>query len=166
MKFSKLLSTLLLVAIMALPSFAEDDQDDVISVVYQCDFSDPKRVHLMINTINNAVKYYQDNMIDFKIDVVAFGPCLQYVMKDFKNTGYKKMPYIDNGGPTGSGTASRIQGLLQLAGDSMNVHACSNTMGNTNVKPEQIASGVSIVPSGLVTIVEFQKQGSSYIKIK
>lgn len=166
MKYTKLISTLLFVAIMAIPSFAKEERDDATTIVYQCDFTDPQRVHLMLNTINNAVKHYQKNFIDFKIEVVALGPCLQYVMKDFKGTGFVKMPYIDNGGPTGAGTASRFKMLQQLGGDGFEIIACGNTMENNKVKPEQIADDVTIVPSGLVTIVDRQREGYAYIKIK
>ena len=166
MKYTKLISTLLLLAIMIIPSLEAQEKDDTTTIVYQCDFSDPKRVHLMINTLNNAVKYYQKNFIDFQISVVALGPCLQYVMKDFKETRFMKKPYIDNGGPTGAGTASRIEILQQQAGDALEIYACVNTMENNNVKPEQISNNVKLTTSGIVKIVDLEKEGYAYIKIK
>lgn len=166
MKYTKLISTLLLIVIMALPSFADEDKDDTTTIVYQCDFSDPKRVHLMLNTLNNAVKYYQTNFVDYEINVVALGPCLQYVMKDFKGSRFVEKPYIHHGGPTGAGTASRFKMLQQQAGDALEVYACGNTMKNNDVKPEQIAENVKITTSGIIKIVELQREGYAYIKIK
>lgn len=166
MKFTKLVSTLLLLVIMTTPSLAQQDNDDVAKIVYQCDFADPKRVHLMINTLNNAVKYYQKNFIEHQISVVALGPCLQYVMKDFKATRFMKKPYIDNGGPTGAGTSSRLKILQQQAGDSLETYACGNTMQNNDVKPEQISDNVKITTSGIIKIVDLQREGYAYIKIK
>ncbi|MBN2817119.1 MAG: DsrE family protein [Campylobacterales bacterium] len=166
MNCTKLTSILLLVAIMITPSLAQKDADDTVTIVYQCDFADPKRVHLLLNTLNNVVKHYQTNFVDFEVNLVALGPCLQYVMKDFKDTRFMKKPYIDKGGPTGAGTASRLKILQQQAGDSLEIYACGNTMQNNNVKPEQIADNVKITPSGIIKIVERQKEGYAYIKIK
>lgn len=144
----------------------DEEEDETVKIVYQCDFPDVKRVHLMLNTLNNAVKYYNKNLIDYEIDVVALGPCLQYVMKDFQGTGFVKKPYIDHGGPTGAGTASRFQSLKQLGGDNIQFFACHNTMKKKNVKPEQIVDYVKITPAGIIKIVDLQRQGYAYIKIK
>jgi len=168
MKYIKLISTIALLAMMVTPSFAKDcdEEDDTVKIVYQCDFSDPKRVHLMLNTLNNAVKYYDKNMIDYQIDIVALGPCLQYVMKDFKGTGFTKKPYINHGGPTGAGTASRIASLKQLGGDHIKMFACHNTMDKKHVKPEQISDYVKITPAGVIKVIDLQRKGFAYIKIK
>ncbi len=144
----------------------DEEEEETVKIVYQCDFPDVKRVHLMLNTLNNAVKYYNKNLVDYEIDVVALGPCLQYVMKDFKDTGFVKKPYIDHGGPTGAGTASRFRSLKQLGGDSIQFFACHNTMKKKNVKPEQIVDYVEITPAGIIKIVDLQRKGYAYIKIK
>ena len=168
MKYIKLISTIVLLAMMVTPSFAQDndDEDSTVKVVYQCDFADPKRVHLMLNTLNNAVKYYNKNMIDYEIDIVALGPCLQYVMKDFKGTGFQEKPYIHHGGPTGAGTASRIASLKQLGGDNIKMFACHNTMNKKHVKPEQISDYAEVTPAGIIKAVDLQREGFAYIKIK
>jgi len=168
MKYTKLISTIALLAMMVVPSFASSDEsaDDTVKVVYQCDFDDPKRVHQMLNTLNNAVKYYNKHLIDYEIDVVALGPCLQYVMKDFKGTGFTKKPYLDHGGPTGAGTSSRISSLKQLAGDNMKIFACHNTMNKKHVKPEQISDYAKVTPAGVIKIIDLQREGYAYIKIK
>jgi len=171
MEYIKQLAAIMLLTLMVTPSFAHDmkhmgDDDDTIKVVYQCDFADPKRVHLMLNTLNNAVKYYQKKMIDYQIDIVALGPCLQYVMKDFKGTGFAKKPYIDHGGPTGAGTESRIRALKQLAGDNIQMFACNNTMKKKNVKPAQISDYVEVTPAGVIKAIDLQREGFAYIKIK
>lgn len=35
---------------------------DTVKVVYPLDFPDIKRVHFMLNTLNNLVKYYQKKL--------------------------------------------------------------------------------------------------------
>ena len=168
MKYIKIIFAIAFLAIVIAPSSANENtkKDDTVKVVYQCDFANPKRVHLMLNTLNNAVKYYQKNLIDFEIDVVALGPCLQYAMKDFKNTGFAKKPYIDHGGPTGAGTASRFSNLEQLGDGNVKLYACHNTMNKKNVQPQQIADNVEITPAGIIKIIDLERAGYAYIKIK
>ncbi len=168
MKFMKLISTVALLALMVTPSFAgdNDNEDSTVKVVYQCDFADPKRVHLMLNTLNNAVKYYQKHMIDFEIDIVALGPCLQYMMKDFKGTGFVAKPYLYHGGPTGDGIISRLKGLQLAGGDSIIMYACNNTMTKKNVKPEQLEDYANVTPAGVIKAIDLQREGYAYIKIK
>ena len=163
MKLKKNLWVLMaLMMTVTLPALAKDN---VTKIVYQCDFPDVKRVHLMLNTLNNAVKHYQSTLEEYELNVVALGPCLQYVMKDFKDTGFEKKPYIEHGGPAGNGTAGRIKSLLMTAGDNMKIIACQNTMKKKNVKEEQMEDYVELTPAGIIKIVDLQQEGYSYIKI-
>lgn len=166
MKYIRLAPILIFLAVMVSPSLASEEKDDTTKVVYQCDFADPKRIHLMFNTLNNAVKHYHEHFIDFEINIVALGPCLQYMMKDFKGTGFAKKPYINHGGPTGLGVASRIKSLQLLGGDNIEMYACGNTMKKKNVKPEQISDYAKITPAGIIKIIDLQRDGYAYIKIK
>jgi len=145
-----------------LPTLAKDK---MTKIVYQCDFPNPKRVHLMINTLNNVVKHYQSTLEDYELDVVVLGPCLQYIMKDYKGTGFVKKPYIDHGGPTGKGTMGRLKSLLLTAGDNLKIIACRNTMKKKHVKEVQIEDFSEFTPSGIIKIVDLQNDGYAYIKI-
>ncbi len=143
----------------------EKKKDDVIKIVYQCDFPDITRIHFLLTTLNNVVKHYQSTLQDYEIDLVTFGPCLQYVMKDFKGTEFEKKPYIDRGGPDKNGTSGRMKGLLMKAGDKIKIIACQNTMKKKNVKAEQIEDYVEFTPSGIIKIIDLQRDGYAYIKI-
>ena len=167
----KLKNTLLaLIALMmtaTMPIMAKEKKnDDVIKIVYQCDFPDVKRVHLMLNTLNNVVKHYQSTLEDYELNIVALGPCLQYVMKDFKGTGFANKPYMTKGGPAGNGTMGRIKSLQMTAGDNMKVYACGNTMKKKDVKAEQIDDSVELTEAGIIKIIDLEREGASYIKIK
>lgn len=168
MKKIKLILTMALFAMLANPALANEHKkkDDTVKVVYQCDFANPKRVHLMLNTLNNAVKYYNKKLIDYEIDVVAFGPCLQYFMKDFKGTGFSRKPYLTHGGPTKHGTTSRFKNLYQLGDGNVKMYACHNTMDKKHVQPKQIADDVEITPAGVIKIIDLQREGYAYMKIK
>lgn len=168
MKLKKTLWALMALMMTAtLPALAKaKKKDDVVKIVYQCDFPDVKRVHLMLNTLNNVVKHYQSTLDEYELDIVALGPCLQYVMKDFKGTGFAKKPYMNKGGPAGNGTMGRLKSLQMTAGDNLKVIACKNTMKKKNVKAEQIDDSVELTPAGVIKIIDLQREGYAYIKIK
>ncbi len=149
-----------------LPALAkENKKDDVIKIVYQCDFPDITRMHMMLNTLNNVVQDYESASQTYEIDIVAFGPCLQYVMKDFKGTKFDRKPYIDRGGPEKNGTSGRIKNLVMKAGEKIKIIACANTMKKRNVKAEQMADYVEFTPSGIIKVIDLQREGYAYIKI-
>ena len=156
--------TMMAMTTASLPLFAADDE--TVKVVYQCDFPDAPRVHLMLNTLNNAIEYYQNTLTDYEIDVVVLGPCLQYMMKDFKGSGFEEMPYLTHGGPADNGTTGRFKSLKITGGENVKFFACENTMKKKNVKPEQLLDIVKTTPAGIIKAIELQRQGYAYIKIQ
>ncbi len=167
MKITKIIYALIALMMITVSGFAKNNEDsDTVKVVYQCDFPDVKRIHLMINTLNNVVEYYNKNLIPYEVDIVALGPCLQYIMKDFKNTGFVEKPYITHGGPTGYGTRARLENLQLTGGDNIKFYACHNTMEKKNVKENQLEDFVKVTPAGIIKAIELQREGYAYIKIK
>lgn len=160
------LAATLLVAVPATSSLQAAEKDGVVRVVYPLDFPSVKRVHFMLNTLNNLVKHFNSTMTDYEVSVVAYGPGLQYVMKNFRGTGFVGKPYLRHGGPTGKGTDGRFGALKALAGDNLRVFACKNTMTKKKVKASQLKSYVEVTPGGILKLIELQGKGASYIKIK
>ncbi|HQS66883.1 MAG TPA: DsrE family protein [Sulfuricurvum sp.] len=158
MKSKTLALSLLTLLVSSLPLQAGENANKPVRIVYQCDVPDDKNVDLMINTLNNVVSYYQKNLTDYEIDVVALGPCLQYFMKDFKDTGFVEMPYTQP-------TQARLKTLVATSG-YINLLACQNTMEKKNVKPEQLLDIVKTTPAGVIKVIEDQAKGYSYIKIQ
>lgn len=150
---------------ITVPVMAEEESD-VVKVAYPLDFADVRRVHFMLNTLNNLVKHYQKNLIDYEISIVAYGPGVQYTMKDFKGTGYVGKPYLTHGGPVNNGTQGRMDTLKQLAGDNLRVFVCENTMTKKNVKKEQLQPYSEVTPGGVLKLIELQKEGAALIKIR
>ncbi|PHR54519.1 MAG: hypothetical protein COA44_12865 [Arcobacter sp.] len=166
MKFNKIVLAVMAVLMMMGTPLAAQDGSDTVKVVYPLDFVDVKRVHFMLNTLNNLVKHYQKNLVDYEISIVAYGPGLQYVMKDFKGTGFTKKPYLTRGGPVGNGTQGRLSALKQLADDNLRIFVCENTMEKKNVKKEQLQPYTEVTPGGILKLIELQREGASYIKIR
>lgn len=166
MKFNKIVFTIIAVLMMMGAPVAAQDDSDTVKLVYPLDFPDVKRVHFMLNTLNNLVKHYQKNLVDYEISLVAYGGGLQYVMKDFKGTGFTQMPYLTHGGPVGNGTQGRMASLKQLAGDNLRIFVCGNTMEKKNVKKEQLQPYTEVTPGGVLKLIELQREGAAYIKIQ
>ena len=171
MKINKLIKSLALAAtlLVALPltsTLQAAEDDGVVRVVYPLDFADIKRVHFMINTVNNLVKHFQSNLTEYEISIVGYGPGIQYMMKDFKGTGFVGKPYLKQGGPTTKGSDGRFAALKALAGDSLQFFACKNTMTKKKVLDKQLKSYVKVTPAGVLKLIQLQSAGAAYIKIK
>lgn len=157
MNTKKLVLSLMTLFVYFIPLQAEDSKDEMVKVVYQCDFEEPERINLMLSTINNLVNEYQQNLIDYEIDIVTLGPCLQYMMKYFNATDFKKMPDFEK-------LQVRFRSLA-AGRDNIHFYACENTMKIKKVKPEQLIDIAKITPSGVGKIIDDQRKGYSYIKI-
>ena len=159
------LAVIAAVMMMAVPATAEEETAPV-KIAYPLDFADVNRVHFMLNTLNNLVEHYQKNLTDYEISIVAYGPGLQFVMKDCEGSGFARMPYCTVGGPAGNGTEGRLNALKQLAGDNLRVFVCENTMKKKNVKKEQLLPYAEVTPGGVLKLIELQREGAAYIKIQ
>lgn len=158
------LATLMMMSVSA--NAADNNNNNPVKVVYAFDFPDIKRTHFMLNTLNNLVKHYQKTMTDYELSIVMYGPSLQYAMKDFKGTGFAAKLYLHHGGPTGKGAQGRLETLKQLAGDNMTIYVCKNTMKKKNVKANQLVDYAETTPGGILKLIELQRDGAAYIKIK
>jgi intracellular sulfur oxidation DsrE/DsrF family protein len=87
-------------------------------------------------------------------------------MKDFNTTGFEEKPYITQGGPTGAGTRSRLKALQLDGGDKIKIYACKNTMDKNHVADSQIEDFATTTPAGVVKIIDLQRSGYAYIKIR
>ena len=119
-------------------------------VVIQVDSSDPATMNLTLNNATNVIDYYRDKKEDVEVDIVAFGPGLNMYRAD-------KSPVAD-----------RIKHLSDYAYPSkLQFSACNNTktaMERTEGHPIALLPEATIVPSGVVQIMERQEQGWSYVR--
>jgi uncharacterized protein len=142
----------------------------VKKVVYQCDFQDPKRVHYMLNTLENLMTHYQNEKEEFDIKVVVSGGCLEHVVADFHKTKLKDDHHVYDEvtlhGEMIIGTHTHLKNVWKKAGVGLEVLTCSNTMKRKNVMSKALMEGIEVVPSGVVTVVELQHKGYAYIKAR
>jgi len=119
-------------------------------VVFQVDTADPATMNLTLNNATNVVDHYRAKNEAVEIDIVAFGQGLAMYRADKSTVADRIAHFAESGFP------SKIQ-----------FSACNNTktaMEKAEGHPIPLLPQVTIVPSGVVQIMERQEQGWSYVR--
>lgn len=139
---------LLLLASFVVASPAANAKEHKISI--QVDQNDPEIMNLVLNNATNVLEYYQGKGEDVQIEIVAYGPGL-HMLRDDTSPVKDRIKQIVN-----ASFPSRIK-----------FSACGNTkrgMEKREGHPITIIPQASIVPSGVVRLMELQEEGWSYIR--
>jgi len=113
-------------------------------VVLQISDSDPTKQTLVLNVANNLMKAY-GGPDKVEVEIVAFGPGLRLMFDDNGNKG-------------------RISGLTD---NGVRFAACGNTMKKMTSQlgqPPKMNNQATVVPAGVVRIIELVDQGYTLIK--
>jgi len=127
----------------ALASDAKPAAKDKVAkqkVVFQVSDADPGKWNLALNNARNVQDALgKDNV---QIEVVAYGPGLGMLKRE-----------------------SKVQGrLAQALDDNVTLIACENTMINTHTTKEDMYSGISYTPGGVIHIMKREREGWAYIR--
>ena len=129
-------------------SFAADAKSHRVSI--QVDQNDPQVMNLALNNATNVIEYYRSRNEEVDVDIVTYGPGLHMLRDDT------------------SPVKDRIKRLKELAfPGKIQFSACNNTkqgMEKAEGKAVPIVSDATIVPSGVVHLMELQEQGWSYVR--
>ncbi len=120
----------------------------VHKIVFHVDENDARRMNLVLNNAANVNKYYQNKDEEAQIEIVAYGPGLMML-------NAKKSPVKD-----------RILSFGQNF-DNIGFRACANTMKKMKKKTGKdvpLIKGTTIVPSGVIRLVQRQEEGWSYVR--
>jgi intracellular sulfur oxidation DsrE/DsrF family protein len=143
---------LAIAALLSIPlvsgSLATDGKSHRVSI--QVDQNDPQVMNLALNNATNVIEYYRGKNEGVDVDIVTYGPGLHMLRDDT------------------SPVKDRIKHLKELAfPGKIQFSACNNTKQNmekTEGKAVPIISDATIVPSGVVRLMELQEQGWSYVR--
>jgi uncharacterized protein len=143
---------LAIAALLSLPlvsgSFAADAKSHRVSI--QVDQNDPQVMNLALNNASNVIEYYRAKNEDVDVDIVTYGPGLHMLRDDT------------------SPVKDRIKRLKELTfPGKIQFSACNNTkqgMEKAEGKAVSIISDATLVPSGVVHLMELQEQGWSYVR--
>ena len=119
-------------------------------VAIQVDQNDPEVMNLALNNANNVLEYFRSKHEDVEIEVVAYGPGLHMFRADT------------------SPVKDRIKQMSNVSFPSKIVFAACNNTKQGMEKREghaiEIIPQATIVPSGVVRLMELQEQGWSYVR--
>jgi intracellular sulfur oxidation DsrE/DsrF family protein len=119
-------------------------------VVIQVDQNDPDIMNLALNNAKNVLELYRNKNEDVSVEIVAYGPGLHMLRDDT------------------SPVKDRIKQMSEASSPSNIVFsACNNTkqgMEKREGHPITIIPQATIVPAGVVRIMELEEQGYSYVK--
>ena len=110
--------------------------------------NDKAVMDLALNNAKNIADYFKAKGETVVIELVAYGPGLHMLRSDT------------------SPVKERIS-VMSLENPHMAFAACGNTQANqakAEYKPVTLISEAKVIPSGVVRLMELQKQGYAYIR--
>jgi intracellular sulfur oxidation DsrE/DsrF family protein len=126
---------------------AEADAKKAHRLVLHVDQNDPEVMKLALNNARNADKYYKDRGEEIAIEIVTYSQGLHMLRED---TSPVKDEIRD------------LRKTVQVA-----LAVCNNTknaMEKREGKPVPLMAEATIVPAGVVRLMELQEQGYAYVK--
>ena len=140
----------LLAAMLALVPMAGTAGDPVETrrIAIHVDDSDPARIALALNNAANLERHYASAGVPVEIRIVTYGPGLTMLRADT------------------SPVADRIA-QMALEFPNLSFAACANTHRAMSAKAGAevpLLEEAELVPSGVVELVELQRQGWTYIR--
>jgi uncharacterized protein len=117
-------------------------------LIIQVDTNDVAAMNLALNNAANVDQYYSDRGELVEIEIITFGPGLHMLREDT------------------SPVKDRVKSLAENR-PTVQFKACGNTQENMSKlekKKVPLVAQASVVPSGVVRIVELQEQGWSYLR--
>jgi len=117
-------------------------------VAIQVNQNDKAVMDLALNNAKNIAEYFKAKGETVAIELVAYGPGLHMLRSDT------------------SPVKDRIS-VMSLENPNMTFAACGNTQANqakAENKPVTLISEAKVTPSGVVRLMELQKQGYAYIR--
>ena len=146
--FRHLTVVAVLSAALAAPALAADVKTHRVAI--QVNQNDPQVMNLALNNATNVIEYYRGKNEEVEVDIVTYGPGLHMLREDT------------------SPVRDRLKRLKELAFPSkVQFSACNNTkqgMEKAEGKAIPVVGDATVVPSGVVRLMELQEQGWSYIR--
>ena len=146
--FHRLAAIALMSMALAPSGHAADGKTHHIAI--QIDQNDPQIMNMVLNNATNVIEYYRTKNEDVDLDIVAYGPGLHMLRADT------------------SPVQDRIKRLKDMVfPGKIQFSACNNTrqgMEKAEGHAISILPDATIVPSGVVHLMELQEQGWSYVR--
>ena len=146
--FRRLATAVLLSITLTASTLAADGKTHRIAI--QVDQNDPQVMNMVLNNATHVIEYYRDKHEDVDVEIVAYGPGLHMLRSD------------------SSPVQDRIKRLKdEVFPGKIQFSACNNTkqgMEKAEGHAISIVPEATIVPSGVVRLMELQEAGWSYVR--
>jgi uncharacterized protein len=143
--FRRLATAAVLSIALATSALAADGKTHHVAI--QVDQNDPAIMNMVLNNATNVIEHYRGKGEDVEVEIVAYGPGMHMLRADT------------------SPVQDRIKKLKEMG--KVQFSACNNTKQNME-KAEGHAISIlpeaTIVPAGVVRLMELQEQGWSYVR--
>jgi intracellular sulfur oxidation DsrE/DsrF family protein len=143
--FRRLATAAVLSIALATSALAADGKTHHVAI--QVDQNDPAIMNLVLNNATNVIEHYRGKGEDVDVEIVAYGPGMHMLRADT------------------SPVQDRIKKLKEMG--KIQFSACNNTKQNmekTEGHAISILPEATIVPAGVVRLMELQEQGWSYVR--
>jgi uncharacterized protein len=134
--------------ILASAGLAADGKPHHIAI--QIDQNDPQIMNMVLNNATHVIETYRARNEEVAVDIVAYGPGLHMLRADT------------------SPVQDRVKRLTDVVfPGKIQFSACNNTrqgMEKTEGHAIPMLAGATVVPSGVVHLMELQEQGWSYVR--
>ena len=117
-------------------------------VAIQVNQNDKAVMDLALNNAKNVLDYYKEKGETVAVEIVTYGPGLHMLRADTSPVKERIAP-------------------MSLENPNLRFIACGNTQANQSKaegKPVTLISEAKVMPSGVVRLMELQKQGYAYIR--
>jgi intracellular sulfur oxidation DsrE/DsrF family protein len=145
--FRRLATAAALSIALATSALAADGKTHRIAI--QVDQNDPAVMNMVLNNATNVIEHYRGKGEDVDVEIVAYGPGMHMLRADT------------------SPVADRIKHLKETVAGKIQFSACNNTkqgMEKAEGHAVPIVPEATVVPSGVVRLMELQEQGWSYVR--
>jgi len=143
----------ILVGLVTITALAQSNDAKYASAVphkiaIQVNQNDKAVMDLALNNAKNVIDYYKSKGENVAVEIVTYGPGLHMLRADT------------------SPVKDRIA-VMSLENANVTFAACGNTQANQSKaenKPVVLISEAKVTPSGVVRLMELQKQGYAYLR--
>jgi intracellular sulfur oxidation DsrE/DsrF family protein len=144
----RLVSVILMSVVFASAGFAADGKPHHLAI--HVDQNDPLVMNQALNNATNVIEYYRARNEDVDVDIVAYGPGLHMLRADTSPVQDRIKRLKDMSFP----------GKIQFSACNVTKQGMEKAEGHAiSVLPD-----ATIVPSGVVHLIELQEQGWSYVR--
>lgn len=131
-------------------------------VVWHVDFPEARRLSAMIQSVNNMVTTYQNNLEDYDVRIVFLAGGIRFLTEDpLANTPFEADAEFRGQRPD---LMQRLKQLREL--HKVKLEYCEITIEAFGLPKERLMPGVAVVRSGVVRIAELQSKGFAYLKME